>query len=91
MFVGLVDFDLILMMPKLMKSPHVQLDPCIQLLYHHIVYFGWMLGDQTSSANDRKFATKIYSKCLTLAEASKNGEDLIPRLVNSVLMVSLAH
>jgi hypothetical protein len=89
MFIGLIDWDLVRTIPKIIHSPHVQLDPCILLLYYVILYFGWLLGCESPNHADRTFAERMYVRCLTLSSKHQSDdENLVPRLVGAVLMVS---
>jgi hypothetical protein len=68
MFFTLLDRKVIEMIPDLIELPYIHLDPAILVVYHSILYHGYVLSSQ-DSRNFREqysegYARKLYIACL---------------------------
>ncbi|PSN75656.1 hypothetical protein BS50DRAFT_616230 [Corynespora cassiicola Philippines] len=66
-FLSLVDRKTIEMIPDLLDTKHVRLDPCILILYYVILWRGcFILNTRSYSSSDGCYAGQLYLCCLRI-------------------------
>ncbi|KAF4547750.1 Regulatory protein GAL4-like protein [Elsinoe fawcettii] len=66
-FLGLVDYDVIKVMPGIVDSPHVSFDPSMKIVYWFLIFQGWTMEDG-AQVQYRSWGSKVYKYCLRLAQ-----------------------
>ncbi|KAF2420356.1 hypothetical protein EJ08DRAFT_598435, partial [Tothia fuscella] len=90
-FLGLIDRKLIELVPDLLESSHVTLDPAVLVVYFGILYHGCSLSDESDypfGKASSKYVEKLYIACLRSIpgwqrEAKGTSTDLIAALFMS--------
>lgn len=90
MFLGLIDWDLIKLIPQIINSPYVQLDSSILLMYKIILHMGWLLSTDSHHPEDHVSSRIMYVECQSLYHLQKQRHEdhLMTELAGAVFMAS---